>query len=88
MAITINMTKAKELFKDKIRTIRKPLLEAEDVVYIKALETDDADAKSASVTKKQKLRDATDTSSIANATSEAELKSAWDTDLLGTNPYS
>ncbi|BCV06954.1 MAG: hypothetical protein CM15mV148_090 [uncultured marine virus] len=50
--ISEDMAKAKEIFKDKIREVRKPLLEAEDVVYMKALEADDADAKAASVTKK------------------------------------
>ena len=38
------MTKAKEIFKDKIREVRGPLLEAEDVVYMKALEAGDSDA--------------------------------------------
>ena len=34
------------------------MLEAEDVVYMKALEADDASAKTASVAKKKALRDA------------------------------
>ena len=56
--ISEDMTKAKEIFKDKIREVRKSLLEAEDVVYMKALEADDSSAKSASVTKKTNLRNA------------------------------
>ena len=32
--ISEDLTKAKEIFKDKIREVRKPLLEAEDVVYM------------------------------------------------------
>ena len=43
--ISEDMTKAKEIFKDKIREVRQPLLDAEDVVYMKALEADDASAK-------------------------------------------
>ena len=85
--ISEDMTKAKEIFKDKIREVRKPLLEAEDVVYMKALEADDSSAKSASVTKKTNLRNAPAASAISNASSIGELKNAWDTDLLGTNPY-
>ena len=85
--ITEDLTKAKELFKDKIREERKPLLEAEDVVYMKALEADDATAKAASVTKKQALRDAPANSAIDAATDIASLKASWDTDLLGTSPY-
>ena len=56
--ISEDLTKAKEIFKDKIREVRKPLLEAEDVAYMKALEADDATAKAASATKKNALRDA------------------------------
>ena len=44
-AITEDLTAAKVIFKDKIREVRAPLLEAEDVVYMKALEADDASAK-------------------------------------------
>ena len=86
--ITEDLTKAKELFKDKIREVRKPLLEAEDVAYMKALEADDATAKSASVTKKNNLRDAPASTTISDATTIDELKGSWDTDLLGANPYS
>jgi len=85
--ISEDMTKAKEIFKDKIREVRAPLLEAEDVVYMKALEADDADAKAASVTKKTNLRNAPAASAITNAADIAALKAAWDTDVLGDSPY-
>lgn len=85
--ISEDMTKAKEIFKNKIREVRKPLLEAEDVVYMKALEADDASAKTASVTKKTKLRDATANSKITSADTIEKLKAAWDTTLLGDSPY-
>ena len=85
--IAEDMTKAKEIFKDKIREVRKPLLEAEDVVYMKALEADDASAKTASVNKKKALRDAPAASAINSADTIAKLKAAWDTSTLGTSPY-
>jgi len=85
--ISEDLATAKDIFKDKIREVRKPLLDAEDVVYMKALEADDADAKAASVTKKTALRDAPEASAITNATTIAELKAAWDSDLLGDSPY-
>ena len=85
--ITEDLATAKDIFKDKIREVRKPLLEAEDVVYMKAMEADDADAKAASVTKKTNLRNATAASAITSAKSISALKSAWDTDLLGDSPY-
>jgi hypothetical protein len=85
--ISEDLDKAKEIFKDKIREVRTPLLDAEDVVYMKALEADNATAKAASVTKKTNLRDAPAASAITNATTIAELKAAWDTSLLGDSPY-
>ena len=85
--ISEDMTKAKEIFKDKIREVRAPLLDAEDVVYMKALEADDADAKTASVNKKKALRDAPAAKAITDADTIAKLKAAWDTDVLGTSPY-
>ena len=85
--ISEDITKAKEIFKDKIREVRKPLLEAEDVAYMKALELDSAAAKSNSVVKKEALRNAPAAEAIDNATTIDELKAAWDSDLLGESPY-
>ena len=85
--ISEDMTAAKVIFKDKIREVRAPLLDAEDVVYMKALEADDADAKTASVNKKKALRDAPAASAITSADTIAKLKAAWDTSVLGDSPY-
>jgi hypothetical protein len=85
--ITEDVTAAKVIFKDKIREVRTPLLDAEDVVYMKALEADDASAKTASVAKKKALRDAPAASAISDADTIAKLKAAWDTSVLGTSPY-
>src|SRR5210317_1896130 len=74
--ISEDLATAKDIFKDKVREVRKPLLDAEDV-----------SAKAASVTKKTNLRDAPAASAIADATTIAELKAAWDSDLLGDSPY-
>ena len=82
-----DMTAAKVIFKNKIREVRKPLLEAEDVVYMKALEADDASAKTASVAKKKALRDAPAAKAIDDADTIAKLKAAWDTSTLGASPY-
>ena len=80
-----DLTKAKEIFKDKIREVRKPLLEAKDVEVMKALETG-ADT-SAIAAEKDALRDAPAASAISSATTINELKAAWDSDLLGDSPY-
>ena len=53
--ISEDLTKAKEIFKDKIREVRTPLLEAEDVAYMKALEADNTSAKDCFRDKKDSL---------------------------------
>ena len=85
--ITEDLTTAKTIFKAKIREARTPLLDAEDVIYMKALEDADTDAQAASAAKKKKLRDAPAASAITNASSISALKSAWDKDVLGDSPY-
>ena len=85
--ISEDMTEAKKIFKDNIREVRKPLFEAEDVVYMKALEASDSTAQAASVAKKKALRDAPAASAITNADTIAKLKAAWDTSTLGDSPY-
>ena len=86
--ITEDLTKSKEIFKDKIREVRQPLLDAEDVVYMKALEAADSDAQASSIAKKKALRDAPAAKAITDADTIAKLKAAWDTSVLGDSPYS
>ena len=85
--ISEDLAVAKTIFKDKIREARTPLLAAEDVVYMKALEAGDSSAQSASVAKKKALRDAPAAKAISDADTIAKLKAAWDTSTLGDSPY-
>ena len=85
--ISEDMTKAKEIFKNKIREVRKPLLEAQDVLYMKALEASDSSAQTTAKNKKTALRDAPAASAISNADTITKLKAAWVTSVLGTSPY-
>ena len=55
--ITIDITKAKEITKERLRQERKPLLEAQDILFQRSLENN-ADT-SAIVAEKQRLRDIT-----------------------------
>ena len=55
--ITINLTKAKAITKDRLRAERTPLLQAQDVAFQRALESG-ADTI-AIVAEKQRLRDIT-----------------------------
>ena len=84
--ISEDMTKAKEMFKDKIREVRKPLLEEKDVELMKALEA--GTSTTAIATAKDALRDAPADSAITSATDIASLKAAWDSSTLGDSPFS
>ncbi len=85
--ISEDMTAAKVIFKEKIREVRKSLLEAQDVAFMKALEAGDSSAQTTAKNAKTKLRDAPAASAITNADTITKLKAAWDTDVLGDSPY-
>jgi hypothetical protein len=80
--ISEDLAKAKEIFADKVREARGPLLEALDTDYMKALETS-ADTTQI-VADKQALRDAPTAGD--SATTIAELKAAWPA-CCGDSPY-
>jgi len=85
MGFGIDMAKAREIHKNKIREARTPKLAELDIEFQKALETS-ADT-SAIVAKKKALRDAPADSGIAAASDTDALKAQWKTDILGTSPY-
>ena len=68
MAIIIDINKAKDITKDRLRQEREPLLLAQDVAFQRALETN-ADT-SAIVAEKQRLRDITTLVDTANTVEE------------------
>ena len=86
MGFGIDMAKAREIHKAKIREAREPKLAELDIEFQKALET--GASTTAIVAKKQALRDAPADSGIAAASDADALKAQWKTDILGTSPYS
>ena len=70
MGITVNITKAKDITKDRLREERKPLLEAQDLLFMRAQEQS-ADT-TAIVAEKQRLRDIT--KQVDSLTTVEELK--------------
>lgn len=70
--ITVNIDKAKGITKDRLRAERKPLLEAQDVAFQRALES--GDDTTAIVAEKQRLRDITN--QVDSMTTVDELKAA------------
>ena len=72
MPITVDINKAKVITKDRLRDERKPLLEAQDILFMKAQEA--GTSTSAIVTEKQRLRDIT--KQVDTMTTTTQLKAA------------
>jgi hypothetical protein len=77
MSVTIDMTKAREIWKNKIRAARAEEFKLLDMQYMRADEAGDADVKAAIVARKNLLRDATDNPAIASANTVEELSAVW-----------
>lgn len=76
---TIDMEKARDVWRDKIRMARKPKLEELDIQYMRAQEA--GEDTSAIVATKNKLRDFPAKPEIDSASTVEELKVIWDNDL-------
>jgi len=72
MPINVDITKAKVITKDRLRADRKPLLEEQDILFMKAQEA--GTSTSAIVTEKQRLRDITN--QVDSMTTTTQLKAA------------
>lgn len=66
--ITVNLNKAKDITKDRLRFERTPLLAAQDVAFQRALEA--GQDTSAIVAEKQRLRDVTNLVDACTTTEE------------------
>ena len=71
--ITISIPKAKDITKDRLRRDRNPLLEAQDVLFMKAQESG-ADTTDI-VTEKQRLRDITKDADACTTTDQLKALS-------------
>jgi hypothetical protein len=72
MPMEVNFSKAQAITKDRLRADRTPLLEAQDVLFMRAQEA--GSDTSAIVTEKQRLRDITN--QVDSMTTTDELKAA------------
>ena len=86
MGFGIDMAKAREIHKDKIRAARAEKFKELDIEFQKALET--GASTTDIVSKKQALRDAPADSAIESASDTDGLKAQWNTSILGDSPYS
>ena len=88
MGFNIDMAKAKELHKDKIRLAREEKFKELDVEFQRAIETNDTSTQASVAAKKQALRDAPADSAISSASDTDALKAQWNSSILGDSPYS
>jgi hypothetical protein len=72
MPMQVNFSKAQDITKDRLRQDRAPLLEAQDVLFMRAQEA--GSDTSAIVTEKQRLRDITN--QVDSMSTLDELKGA------------
>ena len=77
--ITINLTKAKDIAKNNLRTERAPLLASLDVQFMRAVESGNTSLQTAIAGQKQELREITIHSSITDASDVNSLKTAMTT---------
>jgi len=61
LGAVININRAKEIWKDKFRQARKPILEKLDIEFMRALESGDTQKQQEIAVQKQALRDVTKT---------------------------
>ena len=73
--ITVNMEKARDIHRQRLREARAPLFNALDVAFQRAMETGADTAEI--VAKKQALRDVTADPAIDAAQTTDELKAVW-----------
>ena len=84
MSIKVNINKAKDIWRDKWRQAREPLLKDLDVEFMRATELNDTSKQAEVAAKKQALRDITDTD-LSGADTAADIKQVWPT-VLGDQP--
>lgn len=72
--VTVDINKAKEMYKNTLRAVRQPLLEKLDIEFMRAVETGNTAWQSEIAEKKQTLRDITDNPDIDKAKKTDDLR--------------
>lgn len=80
---TIDLEKAKDVWRDKMRSVRNERLKQLDLDWMRAMERGDTVAASSVAAQKQELRDITKRDELKYAKSLAEVKAFWPAVLNG-----
>jgi hypothetical protein len=75
--VGINIKKAIEIHKDRLREARGPLLNALDVEFMRAVESGDKKLQEEIIAKKQALRDVTADKLFSKISDTDALKKVW-----------
>ena len=77
-SVEVDLAKAKDVAKDKVRQARTPKFQELDIAYQRAVEEDDSDKQAQIIAQKKTARDATADSKITSADSVANLKTGME----------
>lgn len=80
---TIDLERAKDVWRNKMRSVRNERLKQLDLEWMRAMELGDTVAATAVAAKKQELRDITKRDELKYAKSLAEVKAFWPAVLNG-----
>jgi len=81
--ITVDIEKAIEIWKDKMRLARSPILDKLDTEFFRALEEGDTERQKFITAKKKLLRDVTELPELEQAKSIQEIEAVWPDYLNG-----
>ena len=84
MSIKVNMGKARDIWRDKWRAAREPVLKDLDIEFMRATELNDQGKQAEIAAKKQELRDVT-TTDLSVMTTTDNIKLVWP-ECLGEKP--
>ena len=85
--VEVDLVKARDIFRERMRSARAPLLKQLDTDYLRADENVDVLEKQRIASEKQTLRNITSMPEIDAVKDVTELRNVWPA-VLGENPYS
>tara|TARA_R100001530_G_C4227819_1_gene131825 strand:- start:63 stop:533 length:471 start_codon:yes stop_codon:yes gene_type:complete len=77
-SVSVDLDKAKDIAKDKVRQARTPKFQELDILYQRAIEENNSDKQAQIIAQKKTARDATADSKITSADSVANLKTGME----------
>lgn len=85
--IEVDMERARDVHRDRLRAAREPHIRAADVDFSRAIESGDDEARAAAAARRQALRDLPQRGEIEAAKTPGELRAFWPSELVGPSPY-